>query len=47
MSDLGLIAVASFTENYVDEKMTAEERERWNSLYPHWRLDIRDESEEV
>ncbi len=31
MSDLGLIAGASFTENYVDEKMMPEERERWNS----------------
>ena len=47
LSDLGLIAGASFTEAYVDERMTSEERERWNSLYPHWRREIRDESEET
>ncbi len=45
LSDLGLIAGASFVESYVGEKMSPEERERWNSLYPRWSAEIRDEKE--
>ena len=47
MSDLGLIAGASYVEKYVSETMTPEERARWNSVYPNWRLEIRDEDEET